>query len=85
MIHLYTKENLENYCKISILEPFFIGFNAFTPVEEKLVRTLLQWDKADIFFHADEYISMTKDKKQESFSMNTKLGKNLMILEISTD
>ena len=23
MIHLYTKENLENYCKISILELFY--------------------------------------------------------------
>lgn len=64
MIHLYTKENLENYCKNLNHRAVFIGFNAFTPVEEKLVRTLLQWDKADIFFHADEYYF--HDERQEA-------------------
>ncbi len=42
----------------------FCGFNAFTPIEEKLVKTLLQWDKAACFFQADEYY--LKDARQEA-------------------
>lgn len=64
MIHVSADENLENFCKNYKNRVVFIGFNAFTPVEEKLVKTLLQWDKAEIFFHADEYYM--KDERQEA-------------------
>lgn len=69
MIHKEVRRKLEDESfKNSLIQQkerfAFIGFNAFTPVEEKLVRTLLQWDKADIYFHADNYY--IKDERQES-------------------
>lgn len=64
MIHFSANENLENFCKNYKNRVALIGFNAFTPVEEKLARTLLQWDKAEIFFHADEYYF--NDERQEA-------------------
>jgi hypothetical protein len=82
MLHRTADKNLENFCKISKNRVVFIGFNAFTPVEEKLVKTLLQWDKADVYFQGDEYYF--KDEKQEAgkFLRSTKLGKNLTNLEV---
>lgn len=64
MIHLSARENLENFCKEYPNKLAFIGFNAFTPVEEILVRTFLQWDKAEVYFQADEYY--LNDEKQEA-------------------
>ena len=64
MLHRTADKNLENFCKISKNRVVFIGFNAFTPVEEKLVKTLLQWDKADVYFQGDEYYF--KDERQEA-------------------
>ena len=42
----------------------------------------MQWDKADVYFQGDEYYF--KDERQEAgkFLENTKLGKNLMNLEV---
>ncbi len=42
----------------------FLGFNAFTPIEEKLVKSLLEFDKADCFFQTDDYY--LNDEKQEA-------------------
>lgn len=55
-IHLFAEKTNEKYV--------FCGFNAFTPVEELLIRNLLQWDKAQCFFQADEYY--INDERQEA-------------------
>jgi hypothetical protein len=82
MLHRTAEKNLENFCKNSKNRVVFIGFNAFTPVEEKLVRTLLQWDKADVFFKETSIILKMKGKKRANFLESTKLGKNLTNLEV---
>lgn len=64
MLHEIAEKNIQSFCENSKNRVVFIGFNAFTPIEEKLVRTLLQWDKADIYFQGDEYYF--KDEKQEA-------------------
>lgn len=64
MMHLSAEQNLEECCKNSKKTYVFIGFNAFTPIEEKVVRTFLQWDKAQVFFQADRYY--IDDERQEA-------------------
>ncbi len=64
IIHEKVKENVSQFAQDTNLQLVFCGFNAFTPVEEKLVRNLLQWDKAQCFFQADEYY--LKDRRQEA-------------------
>lgn len=64
MIHESAKNKIENYGQKTEGKFVFCGFNAFTPVEEKLVRNLMQWDKAQCFFQADEYY--IKDERQEA-------------------
>ena len=64
MIHESAKNKIEDYAQITEGKFVFCGFNAFTPVEEKLVRNLTQWDKAQCFFQADEYY--INDERQEA-------------------
>lgn len=64
MIHETAKEKIESFAQETDLKFVFCGFNAFTPVEEKLVKNLLQWDKAQCFFQADKYY--IKDERQEA-------------------
>lgn len=64
IIHEKVKETVSHFAEATKLQLVFCGFNAFTPVEEKLVRNLLQWDKALCFFQADEYY--IKDRRQEA-------------------
>ena len=64
MIHESAKNKIENYAQKTEGKFVFCGFNAFTPVEEKLVRNLMQWDKAQCFFQADEYY--INDERQEA-------------------
>lgn len=64
MIHESAKNKIEDYAQKTEGKFVFCGFNAFTPVEEKLVRNLMQWDKAQCFFQADEYY--IKDQRQEA-------------------
>lgn len=64
MLHQIADKKINNFCNNLENRVVFIGFNAFTPVEEKLVRTLLQWDKAEIYFQGDEYYF--KDERQEA-------------------
>lgn len=64
MIHESAKNKIEDFVKQTNQKFVFCGFNAFTPVEEKLVKNLLQYDKAQCFFQADEYY--INDERQEA-------------------
>jgi len=64
MIYEKTKSIIEEFSAQTDSYYVFCGFNAFSPVEEKLVRHLLQNAKARCFFQADEYY--IKDKRQEA-------------------
>ena len=64
MIHESAKNKIADYAQNTDGKFVFCGFNAFTPVEEKLVRNLMQWDKAQCFFQADEYY--INDERQEA-------------------
>ena len=64
MIHEAAKNKIEDFAQKTEEKFVFCGFNAFTPVEEKLVKSLLQWDKAQCFFQADEYY--VNDERQEA-------------------
>ena len=75
MISEKAQKNIPEFVKNTNQKFIFIGFNAFTPVEENLVKTFLQWDKAETFFQADHYYF--DDQKQEAgkFLRNTKKWK----------
>ena len=64
MIHEDAKNKIEDFAIKTEQKFVFCGFNAFTPVEEKLIKSLLQWDKAQCFFQADSYYF--DDEKQEA-------------------
>lgn len=64
MVHEAAKKRIMEFAKNSAGKFVFCGFNAFTPVEELLVRNLMQWDKAQCFFQADEYY--LNDSRQEA-------------------
>ncbi|MCW3162198.1 PD-(D/E)XK nuclease family protein [Chryseobacterium oryctis] len=64
MIHETAKSKINDFAKTTSEQFVFCGFNAFTPVEEKLVRSLLQWDKAQCFFQVDRYYF--DDERQET-------------------
>lgn len=64
MIHEIAKSKIDDFVKSTEIPYVFCGFNALTPVEEKLVRSLLQWDKAVCYFQADAYYM--DDERQES-------------------
>lgn len=64
MIHESAKEKIENFAQTTQQKFVFCGFNAFTPVEKSLVKSLLQWDKAQTFFQADRYY--IDDERQEA-------------------
>lgn len=75
MIHESAKNKIENFAQNTDQKFVFCGFNAFTPTEEKLVKNLMQWDKAQCFFQADEYY--LNDERQEAgkFLRNIKTWK----------
>ncbi|MDR6922333.1 MULTISPECIES: PD-(D/E)XK nuclease family protein [Chryseobacterium] len=64
MIHETAKSKIDDFAKNTSEHFVFCGFNAFTPVEEKLVRSLLRWNKAGCFFQADRYYF--DDERQEA-------------------
>ena len=64
MIYQEAFSRLENFAKTSQNYYIFCGFNALSRVEEKLVRLLLQWNKAETYFQADQYY--IDDARQES-------------------
>ena len=64
MIHEMVREKISDFAEETETKFVFCGFNALTPLEEKLIRELLQKRKAECFFQADEYY--IKDLKQEA-------------------
>lgn len=64
MMHKAAREKIENFAQNTDKKYVFCGFNAFTPVEEKLVKNLLQWDRAICFFQGDDYY--VSDERQEA-------------------
>lgn len=64
MIHQLAKGIIKDYAKKTQKKYIFIGFNAFTPVEEILVKSLLENAKAEYYFQGDEYY--INDEKQEA-------------------
>ena len=64
MIHEMVREKISDFAEVTETKFVFCGFNALTPLEEKLIRELLQKGKAECFFQADEYY--IKDLKQEA-------------------
>ncbi|MCJ7935817.1 MAG: PD-(D/E)XK nuclease family protein [Chryseobacterium sp.] len=75
MIHETAKAKIDQFAKNTSEQFVFCGFNAFTPVEEKLVRSLLQWDKAQCFFQADRYYFDDERQEAGKFLRNHKTWK----------
>ena len=75
MIHEAAKARIADFAKNTKEEFVFCGFNAFTPVEEKLVRSLLQWNKAQCFFQADRYYFDDERQEAGKFLRNHKTWK----------
>lgn len=64
IIHEMVREKISDFAEETETKFVFCGFNALTPLEEKLIRELLQKGKAECFFQVDEYY--IKDLKQEA-------------------
>lgn len=64
MISEKARENMLAFLQKSTAKFYFLGFNAFTPVEELFVKTVLQYDKGDCYFQADSYY--LEDARQEA-------------------
>ncbi|PIF45595.1 PD-(D/E)XK nuclease superfamily protein [Chryseobacterium sp. 52] len=75
MIHETAKAQIVDFAKNTSEHFVFCGFNAFTPVEEKLVRSLLQWNKAQCFFQADHYYFDDERQEAGKFLRNHKTWK----------
>lgn len=75
MIHEAAKASILDFAKNTSGYFVFCGFNAFTPVEEKLVRSLLQWNKAQCFFQADRYYFDDERQEAGKFLRNHKTWK----------
>ncbi|MDN3693502.1 PD-(D/E)XK nuclease family protein [Chryseobacterium tructae] len=75
MIHEAAKASILDFAKNTSEHFVFCGFNAFTPVEEKLVRSLLQWNKAQCFFQADRYYFNDERQEAGKFLRNHKTWK----------
>lgn len=75
MIHETAKAKIVDFAKNTSEHFVFCGFNAFTPVEEKLVRILLQWNKAQCFFQADRYYFDDERQEAGKFLRNHKTWK----------
>ncbi|UKB77756.1 PD-(D/E)XK nuclease family protein [Chryseobacterium sp. MEBOG07] len=75
MIHEAAKAKIVDFAKNTKEQFVFCGFNAFTPVEEKLVRSLLQWNKAQCFFQGDRYYFDDERQEAGKFLRNHKTWK----------
>lgn len=75
MIHETAKKEINNFAEKTEKQFVFCGFNAFTPVEEKLVRSLLQWNKGQCFFQADRYYFDDERQEAGKFLRNHKTWK----------
>jgi len=75
MIHETAKARIDGFAKNTSEQFVFCGFNAFTPVEEKLVRSLLQYNKGQCFFQADRYYFDDERQEAGKFLRNHKTWK----------
>lgn len=75
MINETAKAKINDFAKSTRQQFIFCGFNAFTPAEEKLVRSLLQWNKAECFFQADRYYFDDERQEAGKFLRNHKTWK----------
>jgi hypothetical protein len=75
MINEAAKANIGDFAKNTKQQFVFCGFNAFTPAEEKLVRSMLQWNKAQCFFQADRYYFDDERQEAGKFLRNHKTWK----------
>ncbi|UJF29719.1 PD-(D/E)XK nuclease family protein [Kaistella sp. 97-N-M2] len=75
MIHESAKTKIEDFAQITAEKFVFCGFNAFTPAEEKLVKSLMQWDKGQCFFQADDYYFNDERQEAGKFLRNHKTWK----------
>lgn len=75
MIHEAAKASISGFAENTSEQFVFCGFNAFTPVEEKLVRSLLRWNKAQCFFQADRYYFNDERQEAGKFLRNHKTWK----------
>ncbi len=75
MIHETAKRKIPDFAQKTDQKFVFCGFNAFTPVEEQLVKSLLQWDKAQCFFQADDYYMNDERQEAGKFLRNHKTWK----------
>ncbi len=64
MLYEKAAQNTEIFILSTDQHFVFCGFNALTPVEETIIRKLLQWNKAQVFFDADAYY--INDTRQEA-------------------
>ena len=64
MLYQEAFSKIDGFAKLTNRHFVFCGFNALSRVEEKLVRELLRWDKADTYFQADHYY--VDDERQEA-------------------
>lgn len=64
MIHQQARERIVDFVSHTDGRYIFCGFNALTPVEELLIKNLLEADKAQCFFQADSYY--IDDTRQEA-------------------
>lgn len=64
MLYQEAFSKIENFAKQTNRQFVFCGFNALSRVEEQLARQLLQWNKAETYFQADQYY--IDDERQES-------------------
>lgn len=64
MISELAKNNIEDFVEKTSNIFVFCGFNAFTPTEGKLVKTLLRAEKAFCYSQADQYYM--QDSRQEA-------------------
>lgn len=75
MIHEAAKAGISDFAENTSEHFVFCGFNAFTPVEEKLVRNLLRRNKAQCFFQADRYYFNDERQEAGKFLRNHKTWK----------
>jgi ATP-dependent helicase/nuclease subunit B len=55
MMHQLVRHRAADFAQETNKKYVFCGFNAFTPVEQLLVKALLKYGKAQTFFQADAY------------------------------
>jgi hypothetical protein len=75
MIHETAKAKIVDFAKNTKEQFVFCGFNAFTPVEEKLIRSLLQWDRGQCIIQSDHYYFDDERQEAGKFLRNHKTWK----------